>query len=541
MTATLSTDKLPAEVALVSRIIHEEAVQSDLFNWLRNPKHGGKCPHSAGVLAIAIEELIGPIARDADDWLSNELKHASVWYGFAIERYVHKGCPAVAKRQVLTALLPLYRCLATGELSQSFSISRHRLAEIHFIAAMQEVLGQALTDLLETSSSSNESPDATIVSQLDLDLGQATSILMDVCSRSIKSADLSETYSWLAKVQTDDFEHDIVSWAEAPLLWRLAGEVIDKKPNTVLPRSWADVPVPWPSVTNHWRRIEAEIDRLLAGESPSDQALPPIEIEHPTSAVIAPKSVYDNPGAVAQSSASSGGADVGDSLSIDQLADALDAELSETVELTNAKSDASVSQATEESPDHTDLNATEADDSSGPCYSTAEVHNHNDPVFLNAVNRKIAVARKEHRSLSLATIVVLPDGEPHVDFFETGTDGIKRWQSRLIDNLSSHPEMPDTACFVTGEGQVIATAFDLDRGLATEVFREAIVETLSGGEADSSSLMKADVPVRFHVGIATAPHPGPNLSANELIAPSQRCFTAASSQGGASIKSIEVY
>lgn len=551
MNATLSNDVLPAEVALASRIVHEERVPVDLFCWLRSPKRGGKCAHNSGVLAIAIEEIIGPLARDADEWLSRELKHASVWYGYAIEQYVRHGCPIIAKRQVLTALLPLYRCLATGELSLSFSLSRHRLAEIFYIAAMQDLLAPTLTDLLETANGANQGPDATILAQLDTSIGQGAGITMELCTRQSKAGNIDEAYSWLGSLKIEDFEHDVASWAEAPLLWRLAGEVIDRKPNTVLPRSWADIPVPWPSVTDHWRRIEAEIDRLLTGDAPAalkkQQA---ISIEQPAangnkqSSAASPQPAVDqqsSPSATTPAEAAPKQPQMEDmqlaASDLDALTDALESELTEPVAPPQNALPAEPASARSEPEAETN----EPAEPSGPCYATAEVHNHNDPVLANALNRTIAVARKQQRSLSLATIIVLPDGEPHVDFFETGSDGIKRWQSRLIDNLSSHPEMAETACYVSGEGEVIATVFDLDRGLATELIRESIIETLSGGTSDASSLIKADVPVRFHVGIATTSRPGPNLSANELIAPSRRCFIAASSQGGASIKSIEVY
>ncbi len=548
MNATLSIDLLPAEVALASRIVREGRVPVDLFSWLRRPKRAGKCPHRSGVLAIAIEEILGLLARDADEWISKELKHASLWYGYAIEQFIVCSAQDLVKRQVLTALLPLYRCLATRELARSFSLSRHRFAEIFFVAAMQDILGAPLMELLDTAESAAHGPDALISSQLRLSVGKGAGITLDQCSKQHQAKDIENAGSWLAAIKVDDFEHDVASWAEPPLLWRIAGEVIDRKPNKVLPRSWADIPVPWSSVTDHWRRIELEIDRLLASEQTRCEQTGGAQIGSEQTA-IATRVELSSKDVAGQLYARerTGSADQYrqetqlDGTDLNALTDALEAELNEHVLSTATSANTSVYESSSIQAVSSDMQTSELARGAVACYSTAEVHNHNDPILANAVNRTIAVARKEGRSLSLATIVVLPDGDSRADFFEMGADGIRRWQSGLIANIATHPDMAETACFVTGDGEVIVTLLDLDRGLATELVRESLAATLSGGSVDGLSLTRAEMPVRFHVGIATTSRPGPNMSADELIAPSRRCFNAAALQGGAAIKSIEVY
>lgn len=512
MNVPQTTELVKPEIAVACRVLQADAFPRELFSWLRNPRKAGPCADDPGLLAMAVEEIVGPIAQDADDWLSSELKHASVWYGFAIENFaaLHSSRLDIAKRQLLTVLLPLYRCLATQKLSECFSTSRHRLAEVFAVCAMEETFGPPLSELLATAQRSHECPDDSILANLGLSVSQTAGISMDLCVRLACSVtDLTdETRTWLTEIEPDTFAGQVPAWAEPALLWKLAGEIMSKKPNTLLPRSWVTVPVPWPKITDHWRRIEAEIDRLHEAAR-SSQTSPP--------AIAAESIAHSSPSAK----------------TLEALVDKIDHEIEQDAHTDLVTEDTEI--ATPVEPSEMDGNLPESS------YATAEIHNHNDPVFLASLKRRISLARKEQRPFSLATIAVHPDGEAHVKYFDLGVDGIPKWQSKLIDLLSGNPELEDTACYVSGQDELMATIYDVDRSLATAIVRDAILETLAGGGVEAASLADIDIPAKFHVGIATASSPGPNLGPEELVAPSRRCFEAAARQGGASIKSIEVY
>lgn len=500
MNAPQTTQLVEPEIAVACRLLQTTGSPQELYSWLRNPHQAGGCGHEPGLLAMAVEELIGPLATDADAWLSKDLKHASVWYGYAMEKFaaLHSSQMEFAKRQLLTGLLPLYRCLATRELSECFSASRLRMAEIFLIRGLEDELGPPLSELLVAAQRSHQCPDQAIESNLELNVAKTAAILVDLSVREgARATPLGEEAKmWLAELDTDAFASEVPDWADPSLLWKLAGEIISKKPNTLLPRSWVTVSVPWAKVTDHWRRIEAELERLT-GRSSRQKA-------------------------TATTAAGT----------LDALVESIDQEIAHDKE--------SVSSLSRESHSASE-SGENGDNPYGSSYVTAEIHNHHDPVFLSSLKRTIAIARKQERPLSLATIAVQPDAEAHMKHFDLGADGIRKWQSKLIDSLSGHPELEDTACFVSGQHELMVTIYDVDRGLATSIVRDAIVEVLACRAGASESLADIDVPAKFHVGIATASSPGPNLGAEELIAPSRRCFEAAARQGGASIKSIEVY
>ncbi|MCA9134634.1 MAG: hypothetical protein KDA45_15810, partial [Planctomycetales bacterium] len=175
----------------------------------------------------------------------------------------------------------------------------------------------------------------------------------------------------------------------------------------------------------------------------------------------------------------------------------------------------------------------------------AEIHTHNDPVFVNVVRRQIAVCRSEARALSLACIVVRPEDEAdRLALCGSRDNGLALWQQKMVQWLAEHPQVVEPYAFLTTEGELVLCLLDLERSETTSLLRHGLLEVLLGRPVDDdsgTSLAKVSLPARYHAGIATSSSPGASLSPQQLIEAAVRCLTAARSLGKGSMKSIEVY
>ncbi|HBE69181.1 MAG TPA: hypothetical protein DDW52_13615 [Planctomycetaceae bacterium] len=558
MNSTLATGLLPAEFALALRIHREEVIAPELLHWLRNPNRGPRYAGTKSEVSAAVEELLGPITKNSDKWESGELRDASVWFGFAIEQvfgYVPDQPEAVAifRRLVLSSLLPLYRALATGELSLSFTASRVRLSETLTIAAAANVLGAPFIELLLDGDRKRLCPDETVLEHLDLDVSGLAAVAEELAKSAAHETEADS--SWLTNESIDAYIPDRPEWASPTLLWKLAGEVTNQRAVTLLPRSWADVALPWQKVTAHWRKLESIFDRVRDDQS---------------SRAKGPSSPLDNSvaGRPADATAAQSNAPDSESIAADTVAQergvesieaCLDTASANVDELSSTYSDRGASNVTPNEPTHSaepvdrgrigdhdaDAHSNTSQDSEDEglpagSVSAAEIHGHNDPIFVGAVNRLIGICRKQGRDVALATVSVKPDSDPPGPVFSLGDDGLPRWQGRLIEAISTSPEIDEVACYVSNKSELLITLLDADRNEAAQAVRECVQESLSP-TARYNSLATIDVPAKFFIAVAACNRPGPQVTAQDLIAPCRDIFDAIVQRGNTAVKSKEVY
>ena len=119
--------------------------------------------------------------------------------------------------------------------------------------------------------------------------------------------------------------------------------------------------------------------------------------------------------------------------------------------------------------------------------------------------------------------------------------GLASWQQKLVNWLSDHPEIHDPYAFLSNEGELILSLMDIERNTATLILRQGLTEVLSGGSNDQAALSRASIPALYHSGIGSVTSPTANFEPEQLIESTYRCLDAATRQGKASIKSIEVF
>ncbi len=175
----------------------------------------------------------------------------------------------------------------------------------------------------------------------------------------------------------------------------------------------------------------------------------------------------------------------------------------------------------------------------------AMVRSHNDPLFVNSLQRRIAECRTEDRCVTLVLIDVAPENED--DFLQlcaTRENGLALWQQKLSNWLSDHPHVNQPRAFVTSDSELLITFIDIERAEATSILRQGLMEVLSGKKLDGlreDQLAKVSLPAKYHVGIASVASPSAGFTPYQLIGSTHRCYDAAKRTGSAAIKSIEVY
>jgi hypothetical protein len=547
---------LTTEAAIAARILRSSTVPQAFFNWLAEPTSHAECPSECvdGEVRTAINEILIPLLDCASPQERKQTYDCSTWLA-AICRYTSDTGRSLelegAARLLAASLLPLYRCLATGDLQQCLAETRCRMSELLVLVALCEELGTDLIRYLNCRSELDASPTALLKERFHVDLVRAAAIIRQHVDQNDGPQAILSDATCLANANQEP-NIALVEWATPDLLWLLAGELLARKTELNLPRAWVDTPVPWTSVADHWNTLAS-----LLSASPTQSNRPPVELTPENS--------------------------TGDVISFNKSETLANAH--ETEEGTNGDSCA---KADRRKPDHNRPSASdqpglvgvahkeevEIEDSMTPDMSReesqtavlppaaqhrsnkavpesviprvmiAEIHTHSDPVLVNVVRRQIATCRAEGRALSLATIVVRPENDAEQS--ESGDAkgrGLLLWQQKLVNWMAEQPHMTDPYAFLTTDGELLLCLLDLERNETTNLVRHGLVETLTGQRLDDETigLAKVNVPARYHAGIASTSSPGPSFTPIELIEAAGRCLSAASRHGKASIKSIEVF
>ena len=527
--------RLCLEAAIAVRMIRAGSLPTPLLLWLAGT-HGTQPCHAEGIddlcdgsLTATINEIIQPVQADASQTEQRKTRYAAQWRA-ATCRYAanHYGQLqlGIGSRLLAASLLPLYRCLATGNLTEGLRQSQARLAELLSLLALCHEIGDDLVEVLDARNRRMDSPDSILSTQFKLNLSHVAELLCELAS-GFEPASQQITPASVERLQRFDPkqpQNATADWAAPRLLWKLSGELISKSSELVLPRSWIDTPVPWNSVADHWQKLSHQLSCQQRQQLAASAVARVADINQPRLALTdarslesgAPKTkqpVTHRPSAAV---IMLGGLPVED---VDDEENTL-ATIEEISELINPNEAISVD----------------------PKVLIAEIHTHNDPIFVNVIRRQICKCRTEDRAVSLVSMIVLPDDEN--DQHPIHENGLKRWQQKLVNWLAEHPQVVEPYAFLTIDGELLLCVLDLERNETTALVRHGLVEVLTGQQVDASHgnvLAKVNVPARYHAGIASTSSPGASFSPEQLIEPAIRCLSAASIHGKASIKSIEVY
>ncbi len=547
---------LSLEAALATRVIRSATFPLELFQWLIAPDESSACatPLTDPKLTASMSEILTPLLADARRREQSEARHAAVWLG-AICRstasHYDRLNLGIGPRMLAAALLPLYRSLATGQLSEGLRESRLRLSEVLTLLLICDELGSDLGQLLDPLNRQLEAPNLILSTQFDLDLVFVAQIIREQLASfdPNKRQFNAHGVGALKRLDRRQVRPKTVDWSAPELLWKLAGELISQNSELVLPRAWIETPVPWNSIADHWSKLSL----LLTGSAPtvdpncrdSDEAKALAAVNELTS-MLNPQSLSKKPSSVAVPPP----IDLGTASEV-HASDALPHNEPSPVQSTFAKNTAAMIAAEEPASDKPSALAVKSPDkqTSGtaapvviPKVLIAEIRTHNDPVFVKVLCRQIAKCRSEDRAISLVSMIVLPeDGNNHHDVRE---NGLTLWQQRLVNWLADHPQVVEPHAFLTSEGELLLCLLDLERNEMTTLVRHGLVEVLTGrpvDDCDGNMLARVNVPARYHAGIASTSAPGAGFTAEQLIEPAVRCLSAASRHGKASIKSIEVF
>jgi hypothetical protein len=565
---------LPLEVALAARIIRAGKIPHELWQWLVAPATFAACKHrTADVeLTVSLNEILAPMLADAHHWERQEARYAASWLG-AISRTVAENCAqlrlGVGPRLLAASLLPLYRSLATGHLSEGFRESRTRLSELLSLLALCHEVGDELVQLLDPLNQRMDAPNLVLSTQFDLNLVVIAQVVreqldkFDVQSQQFDSRGFGE----LVRLDKQQATPKIVDWAVPELLWKLSGELISQNSELVLPRCWIETPVPWSNISDHWNKLSMLLSRRAAPPaSPTEDVV----ATQTLAAIDDLRSLMNSP-APRQTAAAAGLAKEAieqnrqiqlQKQAVEEDSQGREAAVPESSLAVGAQPAQATPTAT--TPPATNTNKTQAAVQPAaepvaepvaevttsaapkpvviPKVLIAEIRSHNDPVFVNVIRRQISKCRTEDRALALVSMVVLPEdgNEQHA----VRENGLTLWQQRLVNWLADHPHVVEPHAFLTSEGELLLCLLDLERNEMTSLVRHGLVEVLTGQQVDDSEgsvLAKVNVPARYHAGIACTSSPGASFTAEQLIEPAVRCLSAASRHGKASIKSIEVF
>ena len=574
--------ELKPEQALAKRWLRTAHLPLPVWQWLcgRSVALQSHLPPASPLLLKSLQAFAEPLGSHSNAQERQSLDDclASVAQLISFANQQARG-PALGcqQRMLASSLLPLYRGLARGSVAEVTSVLRRQLAEALALSATLTEFRDELSELLCGAMVDDHSPYLKLKTVLQVDLEQLTQVLLGSATR------------WDGKQvdQLDALARDEIkidwrpAWGQPEVLWRLAGELIAQRAEFVVPRDWIDVPVPWNEASEHWLDIVHALehtpnskpanDANTAANIPANSTTNSTTNNASTSVanpVVSPTTDTATTATVpvtasASPSAMAAGKDAEEALSPTasdptplSAAAAVDQALSDDVqrlklEIEIADAVDSLVQASRQASGNMVGNRADgshppqsprprSDDFVVPKIIIAEVRSHNDPAFVAVVRRQLALCRSEERSMSLLAVRVSPDGEEG-NMPTLQSLGLASWQQKLVNWLSDHPEIHDPYAFLSNEGELILSLMDIERNTATLILRQGLTEVLSGGSNDQAALSRASIPALYHSGIGSVTSPTANFEPEQLIESTYRCLDAATRQGKASIKSIEVF
>lgn len=518
---------LTPHAALATRIVRSGLVPPTYAVWLAAPHRAQQPPQelSHDAVAESMAKLLRPVGSDTAPHLPHDMLLTARWCAAIVSHVAQsftRTSVGLGPQLIAACLLPLYRCLATGNLGEGIQFTRLRLAEALALAAVCELLGEDLSKELEAAGREGSDPGETLKLFCDLEL----SLLRQ--SIAVAARDVDEQRGDVPQrgieelCQLDAAEAPVTpDWACNSLLWNLAGELTSCRAELVLPRAWIDTPVPWRSISEHWQQLDKllfglQADRGSTGITASDHQAPVCDSAWQSG------HGYDDRGSPV----------FADSTGVTNEKNTLPT----SIEAVNPNS-SSLQRAGHCNP----VCGTEtADGRQTSKVMIAHIHSHSDPVFVSAIGRQLASCRSDNRVFSLVTLVV-QGGVPQRPVSSSSLAALPSWAPRLLNRLAEHPHAIAPSAFVTTAGELILSLVDLERHEATRLVRDGLAATLHGRREEADGMPHNPPPLWYHVGIASIDSPRPGLAPEQVVESMLRCLSAASCNGRDTIKSIEVF
>lgn len=547
---SLTLTRLSNEQALLQCILFSRKVPQEFWYWLADRSLPAVClpqEWSQPDIQSRISELIEPMLADAKP--TERARHSktpgmiAAIFRFTATRAEHQRW-SFSNRMIAASLMPLYRCLATGELNEAMQQTRAALCESIALVGVASEIGSDIAELIERESCFGLAPHDCLQKMTNLQLSKLARMLVFAGS-TWDHQDESQLIELVESAESESRIMRAANWANPAALWRLAGELMSKRAEFVMPREWINTPVPWGSVSEHWSSLEHLLGTIVArenlpnepeGKREQEQPRASAIVTAPTSNSIEHASSISNdscrltdPAPVTSSNESS-----------TKPSNAALAGQAQTLK-PNSLSNSHASPEVLKQPNNVDV----ASEVVVPKVILGEVRSKNDSVFVNLVSRQLSTCRTEDRTVTLLAIRVEPEEEQDRQRLSgTWENGLVPWQQKLVNWLADQPEVQDPYAFTSAEGELILCLLDIERNTSTSLLRQGLVEVLTGkrlAEDAFGSLARVQIPARYHAGIASVSSPGASFVATQLIAATYRCLEAAQRHGKAAIKSIEVY
>lgn len=539
---TIAPANLALEAAVAARVLRTARMPTGLLQWLTHPASVRLSP-AADIqhlcvprLTAVLDEIVEPLSTRPPKSQQRQTRFASQWLAVACCYSAEQSRRlqlTIGPRLLAASLLPLYRCLATGDLREGLRQTQVRLTETLSLQALCDEVGPALVDVLcspGTPSSPSVSPDEVLSSHFNLRLPFIAQLLSEIDAGFDFTAG-QFTSAACDRLQGFDASHALIdtpAWAAPDLLWKLAGELTSENLELKLPRAWIDTPLPWNRIVDHWQRMLLLLsDQPLSKQLPNSDESDAVD-EESTLATVNELAALIPGNQPARGSSNAPSAAASDSPSSNSTkVDSATANSTTATQVPSASESHNPSAVRAWTP---------------PKVLISEILTHDDPSFVNVIRRQIGKCRAEDRALSLVSLVVLPEDANHR--FAVYDNGLNLWQQKLVGWLSDHPQVVEPHAFLTGDGELLLCILDLERNETTALLRHGLIEVLTGQRFDDSQgnlLAEVDAPARYHAGIASVSSPGARFLPEQLINPAIRCLSAARRHGKASIKSIEVY
>ncbi len=569
MSATVSL--LSSDRAIAMRLVRTQFAPYDFWLWLSGlsstPTDNIRVWIDSGV-CNSIKAITAPNLADVDARERLNLTEIEAWIA-AITGFVHKrsselklscGHPLLA-----TALLPLYRSLATRNLPEALQQTRSRLSEMLALVGIAQELGEEFPQLLERRGAPVTSPYLILKSVLKIDLVSVGGLGRQLARNLEAGADpMNSTLATASETLNPPNAREL-PWSEPQLLWQIAGELIAKKADIVLPRPWADVSVPWTAISDHWNALTHRLNIANLPSVPSDVEADVESIDDQQGEVteyneddeivsemiddllamqcdVAEVKIADQPTDIDRGVASDDTSSAPNNTSNSAITGRAHASHGSSVGAPRMEADS------DEEPDsdakYPETDSLESENlKSVPKIAIIEIASHSDKVFVNLIRRQIATARNDDRTVCLIAVCVESDDDTAQSLRAlTRTNGLAIWQEQLVNWLADHPQVHDPLAFVTTNGQLVVSILDAERSEATNIVREGLLTVLADKRpVDEGSLSRVPIPAKYFSGIGSVTAPNANFVPEQLIEATWRCLSAAQSQGKATIKSIEVF
>ena len=511
-----AVESLSLEKALGLRLVRMQTVPHDFWLWLsglsNTPLDSVATWIDPNVLK-SIQEIIDPNLVDVNDNDRMLSAGTGAWIaailGFSNRRAAELKLNC-SRPMMAACLLPLYRSLAAGKLPEALEQTRNRLTELLVLVSIAEELGEDLAQVLESRGAPAVSPYVILKSALQFDLVAAGTQFREVARAfDVGLGEFTQLPAEPARPRAG------LAWSDPQLLWQIAGELVAKKAEIVLPRQWADIVVPWTKIGEHWHALTHRLTNSTATRD-SEKLAEPIDCDADHEIV---------------------------SEMIDDLlamqADVAEISLAGASHKDAAEPDPQL-ESEEEFPESDELEPWL--EPSVSKIAILEINSNADSLFLSIMRRQIATARNDDHSCCLVALSVEADEDADCERMRASrSNRLLIWQDKLVNWLAEHPLVLEPFAFVTAAGQLVVAMQDIERTAATNIIREGLVSVLTGKRVeDQGALARIAVPARYHAGIGSV-FPNAGFAAEQLIEATWRCLSAAQNQGKATIKSIEVY